>query len=93
MTRHQETRYLWRQPLKWHYPVGLLFDLYAGVDPASKTAARDNESPGDLHTVYEGVVHDHSISIKPNKVRRPIAKVHYQTPGLTMAGLSLRECL
>lgn len=34
-------------PLKWHYPVGLLFDLYAGVDPASKTAARDNESPGD----------------------------------------------
>ncbi|KAJ5430098.1 Autophagy-related protein 5 [Penicillium cf. griseofulvum] len=31
-------------PLKWHYPVGLLFDLYAGADPASKTA-RDNESP------------------------------------------------
>ncbi|KAJ5980249.1 hypothetical protein N7481_007547 [Penicillium waksmanii] len=23
-------------PLKWHYPIGLLFDLYAGVDPASK---------------------------------------------------------
>ncbi|KAI3124405.1 hypothetical protein CBS147330_6833 [Penicillium roqueforti] len=31
-------------PLKWHYPVGLLFDLYAGADPASKTATRDNES-------------------------------------------------
>ncbi|KAF3386616.1 Autophagy protein 5 [Penicillium rolfsii] len=24
-------------PLKWHYPVGLLFDLYAGADPATKT--------------------------------------------------------
>ncbi|XHG06473.1 autophagy protein 5 [Aspergillus wentii] len=23
-------------PLKWHYPVGLLYDLYAGADPASK---------------------------------------------------------
>lgn len=33
-------------PLKWHYPVGLLFDLYAGADPASKTA-RDDESPND----------------------------------------------
>lgn len=33
-------------PLKWHYPVGLLFDLYAGADPASKTA-RDNESLND----------------------------------------------
>lgn len=25
-------------PLKWHYPVGLLYDLYAGADPASKGA-------------------------------------------------------
>ncbi|KGO54996.1 Autophagy-related protein 5 [Penicillium expansum] len=32
-------------PLKWHYPIGLLFDLYAGADPASKAAARSNESP------------------------------------------------
>ncbi|KAJ5748681.1 uncharacterized protein N7511_010377 [Penicillium nucicola] len=31
-------------PLKWHYPVGLLFDLYAGADPASKTASRGDES-------------------------------------------------
>lgn len=23
-------------PLKWHYPIGLLFDLYAGVDPATR---------------------------------------------------------
>ncbi|KAI2891081.1 hypothetical protein CBS76997_8312 [Aspergillus niger] len=26
-------------PLKWHYPVGLLYDLYAGADPASKGGA------------------------------------------------------
>lgn len=25
-------------PLKWHYPVGLLYDLYAGADPATKGA-------------------------------------------------------
>lgn len=25
-------------PLKWHYPIGLLYDLYAGADPASKTS-------------------------------------------------------
>lgn len=31
--------------LKWHYPVGLLFDLYAGAAPASKTASRGDESP------------------------------------------------
>lgn len=24
--------------MKWHYPVGLLYDLYAGADPASKSA-------------------------------------------------------
>lgn len=45
-------------PLKWHYPVGLLFDLYAGVDPASKTAARDNESPDEGSTLpWRLVVH------------------------------------
>lgn len=37
-------------PLKWHYPVGLLFDLYAGADPATKSGNRndgsqDGESP------------------------------------------------
>lgn len=30
--------------MKWHYPIGLLFDLYAGVDPASKTSGGD-QSP------------------------------------------------
>lgn len=34
-------------PLKWHYPVGLLFDLYAGVDPATKSSVdpQEGESP------------------------------------------------
>ncbi|KAJ5811935.1 hypothetical protein N7474_008236 [Penicillium riverlandense] len=32
-------------PLKWHYPVGLLFDLYAGVEPATRTSSRDEDSP------------------------------------------------
>lgn len=32
-------------PLKWHYPIGLLFDLYAGVDPASKATPGDEQSP------------------------------------------------
>ncbi|KAL5333832.1 autophagy protein Apg5-domain-containing protein [Aspergillus crustosus] len=25
-------------PLKWHYPIGLLYDLYAGSDPATKSS-------------------------------------------------------
>ncbi|KAJ5222296.1 uncharacterized protein N7469_008536 [Penicillium citrinum] len=32
-------------PLKWHYPIGLLFDLYAGADPASKSASGGDRSP------------------------------------------------
>lgn len=30
--------------MKWHYPVGLLYDLYAGADPASKGTDVTNES-------------------------------------------------
>lgn len=30
--------------MKWHYPVGLLFDLYAGIDPATKNSAGNEES-------------------------------------------------
>ncbi|RAK73956.1 autophagy protein 5 [Aspergillus fijiensis CBS 313.89] len=32
-------------PLKWHYPVGLLYDLYAGADPASKGGGGGGGSP------------------------------------------------
>ncbi|KAJ5225537.1 Autophagy protein, partial [Penicillium chermesinum] len=31
-------------PLKWHYPVGLLFDLYAGVDPATRDGSPAEDS-------------------------------------------------
>ena len=30
--------------MKWHYPVGLLFDLYAGIDPATKNSAGNEDS-------------------------------------------------
>lgn len=29
--------------MKWHYPAGLLYDLYAGADPASKGADISND--------------------------------------------------
>ncbi|KAL4963313.1 autophagy protein 5 [Aspergillus stella-maris] len=35
-------------PLKWHYPVGLLYDLYAGAEPATKSSdinTDDSDSP------------------------------------------------
>ncbi|KAL1961556.1 hypothetical protein VTN77DRAFT_1618 [Rasamsonia byssochlamydoides] len=33
-------------PLKWHYPVGLLYDLYSGADPISKS--RDGAGSGSV---------------------------------------------
>ncbi|KAJ5646440.1 Autophagy protein [Penicillium lividum] len=35
-------------PLKWHYPIGLLFDLYAGAEPAtrSNTSSPDPQEHG-----------------------------------------------
>ncbi|KAL9068661.1 MAG: hypothetical protein Q9157_006441 [Trypethelium eluteriae] len=39
-------------PLKWHLPVGLLYDLFSGAEPASSSAdpARGHESRHDEHT-------------------------------------------
>lgn len=35
-------------PLKWHYPVGLLYDLYADADPASsRESGATDESDWD----------------------------------------------
>ncbi|KAL4761479.1 autophagy protein 5 [Aspergillus foveolatus] len=42
-------------PLKWHYPVGLLYDLYAGADPATKSS--EAEAPGDEQLPWRLVVH------------------------------------
>lgn len=45
-------------PLKWHYPVGLLFDLYAGADPASTSSIRiDDSSEGDSLLPWRLTVH------------------------------------
>lgn len=41
-------------PLKWHYPTGLLYDLFSGVEPADAEADRYDEAgktsqgPGDI---------------------------------------------
>jgi autophagy-related protein 5 len=35
-------------PLKWHYPVGLLYDLYAGAVPATKSSDADSSSDDSL---------------------------------------------
>lgn len=35
-------------PLKWHLPVGLLYDLYAGADPASKGATVPDDAGWDI---------------------------------------------
>lgn len=45
--------------MKWHYPVGLLYDLYAGADPASKGGAEtDLVSTTDEHPLpWRLVVH------------------------------------
>lgn len=31
-------------PLKWHYPIGLLYDLYAEADPASSKGSKSDEA-------------------------------------------------
>ena len=31
-------------PLKWHYPIGLLYDLYAEADPASSKGGKDGHN-------------------------------------------------
>ncbi|KKK16540.1 autophagy protein, partial [Aspergillus rambellii] len=43
-------------PLKWHYPIGLLYDLYAGADPATKSHDLDASTAGD-HLPWRLVVH------------------------------------
>lgn len=35
-------------PLKWHLPIGLLYDLYAGADPASKGTAESEDAGWDI---------------------------------------------
>ncbi|KAL4956413.1 autophagy protein 5 [Aspergillus filifer] len=47
-------------PLKWHYPVGLLYDLYAGAEPATKFTDiddSDNSTSGPGPLPWRLVVH------------------------------------
>lgn len=50
-SQHQEGWFTFEGvPLKWHYPIGLLFDLYAGAEPATRgntpnPDAQEDESP------------------------------------------------
>ncbi|OJD28148.1 autophagy protein 5 [Blastomyces percursus] len=32
-------------PLKWHYPVGLLYDLYSGADPVTSKSTAGEDAP------------------------------------------------
>jgi autophagy-related protein 5 len=36
-------------PLRWHYPLGLLYDLYSGAEPAypEDSAGKQEQRPGD----------------------------------------------
>lgn len=58
-------------PLKWHYPLGLLFDLYGGADPAtSKPAGQEHMSQSTIlrerqHADDQYEHDDHSQEGKP----------------------------
>ncbi|KAH8423046.1 autophagy protein 5 [Aspergillus melleus] len=44
-------------PLKWHLPAGLLYDLYAGADPASRGSRSDDVDSNDEYLPWRLVVH------------------------------------
>lgn len=45
-------------PLKWHYPLGLLYDLYAGAEPVSQSATAEQNLTQSV--ILAGVKHIHS---------------------------------
>lgn len=60
-------------PLKWHYPLGLLYDLYAAAEPISQSSASDYNNltqsvilAGIKHTEASG--EDGSDSSNPNRL-------------------------
>jgi autophagy-related protein 5 len=36
-------------PLKWHYPLGLLYDLYAGAEPYYPPSPKDSNEGSEEH--------------------------------------------
>ncbi|PGH27032.1 hypothetical protein AJ80_01217 [Polytolypa hystricis UAMH7299] len=41
-------------PLKWHYPVGLLFDLYSGAEPVTSSSTGDEHYTHSSQSHHEG---------------------------------------
>ncbi|KAJ8605005.1 hypothetical protein MRB53_041602 [Persea americana] len=57
-------------PLKWHYPIGLLYDLYSGAEPARQSESEDTEStrrgtplPWQLTIHYSSFPNDQLIQL------------------------------
>jgi autophagy-related protein 5 len=48
-------------PLRWHFPLGLLYDLYAGADPTHDAADADNVLPWTLTAHFS----DYPASLVP----------------------------
>lgn len=46
-------------PLKWHYPIGLLYDLFSGAEPLDLDSGPGNDDPGSQATV------ETSTGVKP----------------------------
>ncbi|KAL4918915.1 autophagy protein Apg5-domain-containing protein [Aspergillus aurantiobrunneus] len=44
-------------PLKWHYPVGLLYDLYAGAEPATRSSGPEDSYSDSATLPWRLVVH------------------------------------
>jgi autophagy-related protein 5 len=64
-------------PLKWHYPLGLLFDLYGGAEPAtSRPASRERLSPTGM--MGEG----RRPSNDQQRHQRSDAEQHHESPAL-----------
>lgn len=59
-------------PLKWHYPLGLLYDLYSGADPvfSHDTSAKSQEhdiEPWKLTVHFSKYPEDHLVKLDPDE--------------------------
>lgn len=59
-------------PLKWHYPLGLLYDLYAGAEPASShhyasSLEEHDDPPWKLTLHYSNYPHEQLVKLDTNE--------------------------